>query len=181
VARSPGLLAFTPILAHFGHWYISVPTFMAPVAIVAIAVKVSERRALRRAREGDTSHLRVIVRETEEGSVLAVKGALDYLALLDLEQELGEAVRRDPRVLIDLREIGSIEEESAWSVTEVIRSVQGAQITVLVGSAPESEELRRICSMEGVTIVEDWASVTGGAPSAGGHGAPSTQGHGRVS
>lgn len=147
-----GTLAYTPILAHFGHWYVSLPTFLAPVALLAIAVKVSERRARIRARNGDTSHLSVVVTETTDRTTLTVRGALDHLALLDIEDDLGKAVGRDLPVLIDLRQVGRIDDDSAWGITEVVRTMEDADIEVVVGSSEALNDLRRICTLEGVTI-----------------------------
>jgi hypothetical protein len=159
---------YSPIFAHFGHWYVSLPTFLGPAVIIAVIVKVSERRARRRAREGDTGR-RVVVTEGQDGSILTVNGALDYLALLDIGHELGVAVRRAPQVLLDLRKITPVKEEFAWSVTEVIRSVEDADITVLLGSAPALQELRKICTLEEVKLVDDTA-VASGAPPSEAHG-----------
>jgi hypothetical protein len=160
------LLMYTPIFAHFGHWYVSLPTFLGPAVIIAVIVKVSERRTRRRAREGDISRVRVVVTEGEDGSILTVNGALDYLALLDIEHELGVAVRRAPQVLLDLRKITEVEEEFAWRVTEVIRSIEDADITVLLGSAPALQELRKICTLEGVKLVDDTDVASGASPGA---------------
>lgn len=145
-------LTYTPILAHFGHWYVSLPTFLTPVLIVVIAVKTSERRARRRAREGDTSHLRVVVTERDDGTTLAVQGALDYPTLLDIEHELGLAAGRDLPVLLDLRQGIPDDEQFAWSITEVIRAVEDADVTVLVGSAATMHELSKVCTLEGVKV-----------------------------
>jgi hypothetical protein len=38
------------ILAHFGHWYISLPTYMAPVALLTGWVKWADHRQ-RKAKE----------------------------------------------------------------------------------------------------------------------------------
>jgi hypothetical protein len=148
-------LTYRPIFAHFGHWYVSVPTFMTPVVILAVCVKVSERRALRRAREGDTSRLPVLVTEQDDRTTVAVQGSVNYLTLLDIEHELGAAVARDLPILLDLREAEPAEDEFAWSITEVLRSTEDADITVLAGSAPAFDELRKICALEGVRILEE--------------------------
>jgi hypothetical protein len=41
---------FTPVLAHFGHWYISFPVYMGPVVALAAYVKWSGRRDRKRQR-----------------------------------------------------------------------------------------------------------------------------------
>jgi hypothetical protein len=153
----PGL-AFSPVLAHFGHWYVSVPTFMSPVLLIAIAVKVSERRAIRRARDGNTSHLPVLVSEREDATTVTVTGAVNYLALLDIERELGVAAGRDLPILLDLRDCTPGEDEFAWSITEAVRGIDDADITVLIGSGEALQELRKICRLEGIKLAEDAAT-----------------------
>src|SRR6202035_6074639 len=103
-ARADAALMYTPILAHFGHWYISLPPFMGPVVIIAIALKVSGWRERRRASGGGgEGHSRVALTRDEDQAVVTVTGALDYPALLDIEHELGLAVGCTPDVLLDLR------------------------------------------------------------------------------
>ncbi|MCW3069926.1 MAG: hypothetical protein JWL67_2551, partial [Solirubrobacterales bacterium] len=99
MGASAGLVSYTPIVAHLGHWYVSLPVFGGPVVIMAILVKVIERRDRRRAREGDTSHLPIAVTEAGERTILAVNGPLDYPTLLTLEAEIEAAVRKAPNVL----------------------------------------------------------------------------------
>jgi anti-anti-sigma regulatory factor len=164
-----GLLTYTPIFAHFGHWYVSLPTFLGPVVIIAVIVKLSERRTQRQAQEGDKSPLRVVVTKDEDRSILTVSGALDYPVLLDIEHELAEAARHAPQVLLDLRKLTTVEEELAWNLIEVIGSVEDAEVAVLLGSAPSLHELRRICTLEAVKLIDDTA-VAGGTPSGDVHG-----------
>jgi len=152
-------LTYTPILAHFGHWYISLPTFMTPVVMIGIAVKVSERRALHRAREGDTDRLPVAVVVRDDRTTLAMAGPVNYLSLLDLEHELGVAVGRDLPIVIDLRQATADEDEFAWSVTEVVRTVEDADITVLVGSTEAQQDLGKVCKLEGVQVIADTATT----------------------
>ncbi|HEX5853739.1 MAG TPA: hypothetical protein VFY36_11675 [Solirubrobacteraceae bacterium] len=145
---------YTPIFAHLGHWYVSLPIFGAPVAIVAIAVKVSERRERRRARDGDTSRLRVVSAEDGDRTIVTVNGPLDYPTLLDIEHELGVEVRRAPRVLLDMSHVTAVEkEEFAWSVTEIVNGVAGADIAVAIGSAPALRALGEVCALEGIKLV----------------------------
>lgn len=155
MGSTPGLI-YAPILAHFGHWYISLPTFLGPVVIIAVVVKTAERRERRRARDGDSSQVRVAVTESEDRTVLTVNGALDYPTLIDIEHELGVAVRRDPQVLLDLRNVTAVaEEDFAWSVADALNSVEGAEVTVLIGSAPALSALRTMSAVEGVTLLDD--------------------------
>jgi hypothetical protein len=152
-----------PIFAHLGHWYVSLPVFGGPVVIVAVIVKVSERR---RARDGDSGRLRVAVTRDENGTILTVSGALDYPTLLDIEHELGVASRRASSVQLDLSNVTAVEqEELAWSLTEAINSVEGADVTVLIGSAPALRPLREISALEGVKLVNDTAMARSAPPS----------------
>ena len=155
-------LTYTPVFAHLGHWYVSLPVFGGPVVVIAMFVKLSERRERRRARGGDTSHLRVAVTECEEGSIVTVNGELDYAALLDVESEIGAAVARSPHVLLDLRSVTSVELDVAWRVSEIISAVRGTDVAVSIGSALALRPLRDLCTLEGVKLVDD-AAVTSGA------------------
>jgi hypothetical protein len=146
-------LAFTPVFAHLGHWYVSLPVFGGPVLAVAIFVKVSQRRERRLARDGDTTHLRVAVTNDYDRTVLSVNGALDYPALLTVESEIEAAVQRTPRVLLDLSRVTSVEVDLAWGLTEVIQAVRGAEVAVAVGPNPVLEPLRRVCDLEGIALV----------------------------
>jgi hypothetical protein len=156
-------LTYTPVLAHLGHWYVSLPVFGGPVVVIAIFVKLSERRERRRVRDGDTSHLRVVARNEDARTTLSVSGALDYPALLDIEAEIDAAVRRAPQVLLDLRGVTSVEVDLAWGVSEMINAVRGADVSVMIGSAPALRPLREVCTLEGVKLV-DGVAVMGGAP-----------------
>lgn len=152
MGTSVGLFSYTPIFAHLGHWYVSLPVFGAPVVIVAIAVKVSERRERRRARAGDTSRMRVLA-EIEDGQRrLTVRGALDYPTLLDIEHELERVAPEDGQVLLDLSLLAEAEEDLAWSLAESVKRVQDAPVRVLVGEAPALKELSRVLALEGLTL-----------------------------
>jgi hypothetical protein len=149
-------LMYTPILAHFGHWYISLPTFMGPVVIIVIALRVSAWRERRRAREGDAPS-RVALTQDENQAVVTVTGALDYPALLDIEHELGVAVGCTPDVLLDLRSVSSVESDFAWNIPEIISKVDhhAEIVAVAVGTAPAAESLRKVCELEGVKVVAE--------------------------
>lgn len=151
---------YTPILAHFGHWYISLPTFMGPVVIIVIALKVSGWREGRRAR-GDDGHSRVALRKDEDQAVVTVTGALDYPALLDIEHELGVAVGCTPDVLLDLRRVSSVEPDFAWNIPEIINKVDhhAEIVAVAVGTAPAARALRKVCELEGVRVLAEAAEA----------------------
>jgi anti-anti-sigma regulatory factor len=146
--------AFTPVFAHLGHWYVSLPVFGGPVLAVAIFVKLSQRRERRRLRAGDTTHLRVAVTNDDDRTVLSVNGALDYPALLTVESEIEAAAQRDPRVLLDLSKVTSVDVDLAWGLTEVIQAVRGAEVAVAVGPDPALEPLRKVCELEGIALVD---------------------------
>jgi hypothetical protein len=153
VGIAAGLWSYTPIFAHLGHWYVSLPVFGAPVLIIAVAVKVSERRERRRARAGDTSGLRVLVSERAGQTVLTVRGALDYPALLDIEHELERVVPVAARILLDVSELTEVEEEDfAWTLTEIVNRFEGAEVTVLIGAAPALQGLSKIGALEGLKL-----------------------------
>lgn len=148
-----GLFSYMPIFAHLGHWYVSLPVFGAPVVIVAVAVKVSERRERRRAREGNTSHLRVAVKEEQGQTILTVRGMLDYPTLLDIEHELDRVVPGASEILLDLSNLTEVEEEDfAWNLTEIVHRVEGAEVTVLIGEAPALRELSKVSALEGLKL-----------------------------
>jgi ABC-type transporter Mla MlaB component len=153
-----GLISYTPIFAHLGHWYVSLPVFGAPVVIVAIAVKVSERRERRRARAGDTSRMRVIVEQEDGRSTLTVRGALDYPTLLDIEHEL-ERVAPGAQVLLDLSRLTKVEEDFAWNLAEIIKREQGAAVTVLVGEASALQDLSKVFALEGLKLAAPEAGL----------------------
>jgi ABC-type transporter Mla MlaB component len=157
-------LTYTPVFAHLGHWYVSLPVFGGPVVIIAIFVKLSERRERRRVRDGDTTHLRVVATTGDDRTTLSVNGALDYPALLDIESEIDAAVRRAPQVLLDLSSVTSVEVDVAWGVSEVINAVRGADVAVLIGPATALRPLREVCTLEGVKLVDDVAVISGPRP-----------------
>lgn len=156
-------LTYFPVLAHFGHWYISLPTFMGPVLIIAIVVKVSAWRDLRRVGRGEASHARVVAIQEDEKVVVGVRGALDYPALLDIEQELGVAVAQAPHVLLDLRQVSSLEPESAWNIAEIIAGVDRSAevVAVAIGAGSTGQALRKVCELEGIEFVEEATADTG--------------------
>jgi hypothetical protein len=143
-----------PILAHLGHWYISLPTFMGPVLAIAIWLKVTAWRDKRRG--DDRERLGVRTTHEEDRAIIAVRGPLNFPALLELEAELGAARTHSARVLLDLRQVTSAEENSVWRVPEILGEWQDdADVAVLLGSAPAQRELRKACALEGVEIVDD--------------------------
>ena len=148
-----GFSGYTPILAHFGHWYVSLPVFGAPVVIIAVAVKLSERRERRRVRSGDTGAMRVISEQEGNRAVVRVRGSLDYPTLLDIERELERVAVGASHIVLVLSELEEIEDERfAWDLAEVVGRVAGAEVTVLIGDAPELEELRKVSALEGLKL-----------------------------
>jgi len=153
---------YVPILAHFGHWYISLPTFMGPVVIIVIALKVSAWRERRAARgHGGSSSRVALTQEQEDQAVVTVTGPLDYPALLDIEYELGVAVACAPDVLLDLSSVSSVTPDFAWNIPEIISKVdhRAEIVAVAIGTAPAAEPLRKVCELEGVRVVEQEAAT----------------------
>lgn len=149
-------MKYAPILAHFGHWYISLPTFMVPTLIIMIALKASAWRDRRRILAGDTSHLRVQVTSHEDHETLTVTGPLDNPTLIDIEHELGVVARRASNVLLDLSHVTSATDELAWRIPEIISDLDDdGAVTVTIGSAPALQSLKKICAIEGVKLTDD--------------------------
>ncbi len=149
-----GFSGYTPIFAHFGHWYVSLPVFSAPVLIIAVAVKVSERRERHRVRSGETSRMGVSAVEQGGETVLRVRGRLDYPTLLDIEHELERLTPTTKRVLLVLSDLTAVEDERfAWDLAETIKRVEGAEVRISIGEAPALEELRKVSALEGLALV----------------------------
>ncbi len=145
-------VGYTPVFAHLGHWYVSLPVFGGPVLIIAIAVKISEHRERRRARAGNTRHLRVEVGEHEGQTVLMVHGALDYPALLEIEDELVRVAPHTSKILLDLSRLTKVKEDCAWGLAESVNRVAGAEVNILVTESPTLHELIKISALEGLKV-----------------------------
>lgn len=154
-------MSYTPVLAHLGHWYVSLPIFGVPVVLIAILVKGSELRERRRVLAGDTSRLRVVVGQDRDQTVLSVIGTLDYPTLLDVEHKLELAVGRGPRVLLDMSAVGVAKEEFAWGLVDAINGFHAAEITLLIGSAPGLHALGKIAKLEGVKLAGESSVIAG--------------------
>jgi anti-anti-sigma regulatory factor len=159
-------LTYIPVFAHLGHWYVSLPVFGGPVVVIAVVVKLSERRERRRVRAGDPSRLRVAATHGEDRTILTVNGTLDYPAVLSIEAEIDAAIRRGPRALLDLSNVTSVEVDLAWSLAEVINAVKGADVALVIGADPALDPLRKICALEGIKVVEESTSTVDGVPQA---------------
>ena len=147
-----------PILAHFGHWYISLPTFMGPVLMIAVWLKVTTWRDKRRGDDG--RHPGVWTTREEDRTILTVRGPLNFPALLDLEAELGAATTHSARVLLDLRQMSSSEEESVCRLPEIVDEWRDdTEITVLLDRVPAQQALRKACAIEGVEIADSAAAA----------------------
>lgn len=154
-------MSYTPVLAHLGHWYVSLPIFGVPIVLIAIIVKGSELRERRRVLAGDTSRLRVVFGQDRDRTILSVKGALDYPTLLEVEDKLERAVGRGPRVLLDMSAVSAAEEEFAWGLIDAINGLQAAEITLLIGSAPGLHALGKIAKLEGVKLAGESSVIAG--------------------
>jgi hypothetical protein len=47
--------AFTPMLAHLGHWYVSLPVFLGPVVVLLAFVYIGDWRQKRKEKHPDES------------------------------------------------------------------------------------------------------------------------------
>jgi ABC-type transporter Mla MlaB component len=145
-----------PPLAHLGHWYVSLPVFMGPVLLLAIALKIQTWRELHHG--PDQSGKRSIVTTTHDdrgNTTIVVTGPLDYPALLEIETELGKATT-DTETLLDLRRVTEADGEGAWSLCDAIgRARARDRTTALIGPELAMQELRAICAEEGVKLMDE--------------------------
>ncbi|HEY2631582.1 MAG TPA: hypothetical protein VGI26_04305 [Solirubrobacteraceae bacterium] len=143
-----------PILAHLGHWYVSLPVFMGPVLLLVLALKVQTWRE-RRPR-AKASGRRSTVTATNDGSktMIAVAGVLDYPTVLEVEIELGEATRLAGGVVLDLRACTSVDQESAWCLCDALGRIPASdEVLVLLDDGDSMRVLSDALAAEGVKAV----------------------------
>jgi hypothetical protein len=148
-----------PPLAHLGHWYVSLPVFMGPVLLLAIALKLQTWRERRRGpeRSGKRSSVTTIADEDHGRATIAVTGPLDFPALLDIEAELGRTAST-PEIVLDLHRVTKADEQAAWSLCDAIGSACAEHhVSALIEPGPAMQALRSICAAEGVDLVEEAA------------------------
>lgn len=140
-----------PILAHLGHWYVSLPVFMGPVLLLVVTLKVQTWRERRP--QGKSTARRSTVSAANDGSktTIAVAGVLDYPTVLEVEIELGEATRLAGGVVLDLRACTSVEEESAWCLCDALGRIPVSdEVLVLLNDGDSMSVLSDALAAEGV-------------------------------
>jgi hypothetical protein len=164
-----------PIFAHLGHWYVSLPVFMGPVLLLVVALKIQTWREGRPEAQRPRRRSRVTVTHAPSSTTVALAGVLDYPTVLELEIELGEAVRRvdeqgppgsRPRrrrrtglctrdLVLDLRDCTAADTESAWCLCDALaRTYDRECVSTLVNVHPATRALREAFCAEGLAIVQ---------------------------
>ena len=152
VSRMPALIG-PPIFAHLGHWYISLPVFMGPVLVLAIALKLQSWRESRPLSDGSPKRAGVKVTSVGECTTVAVVGSLDYPALVDLEVKLGAVDSLGSELVLDLRDVTDADTESAWLLCDAVgRAYRSENVKALVGAAPALDAVRGAFVAEGISI-----------------------------
>jgi ABC-type transporter Mla MlaB component len=143
-----------PPLAHLGHWYVSLPIFMGPVLLIAVALKIQTWRE--RKHGSDTSGKRstlTITSDDRQKTTITITGPLDYPVLVELESALATVHTDTPAVTLDLRKLTDADQEAAWSLCDAISRAHRSRIHVLLaGSSPHAEPLARILAAEAIEI-----------------------------
>jgi ABC-type transporter Mla MlaB component len=143
-----------PPLAHLGHWYVSLPVFMGPVLLLALALKVQTWREGRQERDGAGGRpVSVLGDGHGRADAIALTGPLDYPALLEIESELAMAAVREGAIVLDLRGVTDADQEAAWGLCDAIgRTRTAGRTRVLLPRSPHVEALVQTCSSEGIEI-----------------------------
>ena len=128
-------------LAHLGHWYVGGPVFLSPVLAVWLFLKVGDWRDRRRGASPEPS--RVGLDRSGGAARVAVRGALDWPALLDLEDELAGLRESESRVEVDLREIARIDRRGAERLADLVDGAGGVAVAVVPASPETATVLRR--------------------------------------
>lgn len=149
-----------PPLAHLGHWYVSLPVFMGPVLLLAIALRLQTWRERHRGPDRSGKRSTVTTTDDDRGSTtIAVTGPLDYPALLEIETELGKSAP-DGEILLDLRQIAEVDQEAVWSLCDAIgRAHAAGRIAVLATSEANRRALTAICAEEGVELIDETVAI----------------------
>jgi hypothetical protein len=144
-----------PPLAHLGHWYVSLPVFMGPVLLLAIALKIQTWRERRRGPDTAGNRSTITTTHGDNGkTTITVTGPLDYPAMLEIETELGKTLP-DAEILLDLSLIAGPDREAAWSLCDAIgHAPTGGCITALVSPDPAMQALRAVFAEEGISLME---------------------------
>ncbi|MGN6371400.1 MAG: hypothetical protein ACTHM1_00165 [Solirubrobacteraceae bacterium] len=160
--RLPALSLPPPIFAHLGHWYVSLPVFMGPVLLLLIALKVQTWRERRQGPDPSGKHSTVTTTHEDHATTITVAGPLDYLALLDIDVELGKIAGQGRPILIDMRN-AKADEQAALNLCDIISpyaaNTQGSgrdkQLLVLLSREPTMHGLETVCTAEGVPVMDN--------------------------
>jgi ABC-type transporter Mla MlaB component len=144
-----------PPLAHLGHWYVSLPIFMGPVLLVAIALKIQTWRERHRGPDisGKRSTL-TIAGGDERKTTIAIAGPLDYPVLVELESTLATDCAQAPAVTLDLRKLTGADQEAAFSLCDAIgRARDTSSVDIrLDATTPGIETLIQTLTNEGIAV-----------------------------
>jgi ABC-type transporter Mla MlaB component len=147
-------LTFAPPLAHLGHWYVSLPVFMGPVVVLALALKVQTWREAHKRPDRAGKRSSVSSSSADERVTIAVSGPLDYPALLETEVELGKVAHDAHAIVLDLRRLTTADEESAAGLCDVIAGTHAEErISVLLPREPCASHLNAALASEGIRLV----------------------------
>jgi ABC-type transporter Mla MlaB component len=145
----------TPPFAHLGHWYVSLPIFMGPVLLIAVALKIQTWRERRHGPDisGKRSTVTVIGKD-EQRTTIAIAGPLDYPALIELESALAADCVDAPAITLDLRSLTEADQEAAWSLCDTIgRSREPSSVEICIATTTSgAETLARTLAGEGIHV-----------------------------
>jgi hypothetical protein len=143
-----------PPLAHLGHWYVSLPIFMGPVLLIAIALKIQTWRERRNGPDTTGKRSTVITTTDNQTATLVLGGPLDYPVLVELEAALSTLPPSTTAIMLDLLQLTSADKEAAWSLCDAIgRSCDATKVIVLIAdAAPHTKALSDTLQGEGIVI-----------------------------
>lgn len=151
-----------PPLAHLGHWYVSLPVFMGPVLLLAIALKIQTWREDRQEPGLTGKRSTVAIADSGGAARIVVGGPLDYPALLEIETQLG-LVDTGAKTVLDLCGVSEADRESAWTLCEAIdRARARERIKVVITTGEQMRTLRTVCAQEGIELLEQPVAVKDG-------------------
>jgi ABC-type transporter Mla MlaB component len=142
-----------PPLAHLGHWYVSLPIFMGPVLLIAVALKIQTWRERKHGPDTSGKRSTLIVTANDDQTTIAITGPLDYPVLVELESALATVHTDTSAITLDLRKLTDADQEAAWSLCDSISRAHRSRIHVLLAeSSPHDETLARIFAAEAIAI-----------------------------
>lgn len=143
-----------PPLAHLGHWYVSLPIFMGPVLLLAIALKIQTWRERRDGPDTTGKRSNIVTTTDNRTATLVLSGPLDYPVLVELEAALATLPPNTTAIAIDLQRLTSADTDAAWSLCDAIsRSCDATKLTVLLAAeAPQTKALSETLQSEGIAV-----------------------------